>query len=81
VQNQPQVTFKPNADALPDPSNCTYLFARNTADWRQYCAQQKRAHNANLFQSLPENAFLQRFDVDNDVGKLGHGFQNTARFK
>ena len=66
---------------LPYPPQCPDFLPFNTADRRRGRAQQKRAHNTDLFQDLPENAFLQRFNVDNDVGKLRHGFQNTAGFE
>ncbi len=61
-----------NRDALPHPAQFAYSFSWGARKRRINRAQQKRAHQPDAFQHLPENALLQRFDIDHDIGELGH---------
>jgi hypothetical protein len=72
VQNEPKIVFEADADALSQAAQTQDLFPDGAGEGRGRGAQKKRADDADAFERLAENALLERFDVDDDVGQFGH---------
>jgi len=72
VQDQPNVAFQTDTNAFPKPAQVGDGFPFNISQWWDRCAQEKWARDAHTIETLAENAFLERFDVHNNVGQFGH---------
>jgi len=72
VEDQPEVIVEAYADAFAEAAEMANRFAFRASERRVRGAQQKWAGDAYSFEALPENALLERFEVNDDVGKLGH---------
>ena len=68
VQDQPEVTFQADGDALAKPAQLPDDTAFGGADGRFDGAQKEWCREADTLQRLTENPFFQRFNVDRDVG-------------
>src|SRR2546430_14009815 len=73
MEDQPKITFETDGDALADAAQAANLFAVRGGERRVDRSEKERARQANALESLAEDARLQCFDVDGDIGELGHG--------
>ena len=72
VQNEPEVAFDADGDALADAAECLDGAAFDACERRVDSAQQKDAGHANALKRLAEDARFERGDVGGDVGQLRH---------
>jgi len=72
VQHQPNVVFQADANALPKPVQLDHGFPFKVSQRWDRCAQEKWACDTHMIETLTENAFLERFDVHNNVRQFGH---------
>src|SRR5438270_12360713 len=75
LQHEPEVTFKPNCDSLPNPLNSLHHTAFGTRQGRVHGPQEKWAGEADLFERLPNDAHLKRINVSRYIGQFGHSYQ------
>ena len=68
MQHQPKIIFQTDADPLSHPAQLHDSFAFRRRHRRIRRPQQKWTGYPHVFQCLPEDAFLERFNVDDDVG-------------
>jgi hypothetical protein len=68
MQHQPKIILQTDADTLSDPAKLFDMFAFHAGDGRLRSPKQKRAGNADVFERLPEDAFLESFDINDYVG-------------
>ena len=68
VQDQPEVAFQSDGDALAKPAQPPDDTSFDGVDGRMDGAQQEWRREADTFERLTENPFFQRFDIDRDVG-------------
>src|SRR5260370_20307320 len=76
VQHQPQIVFESDGYPLADSAQLADLPPFHALKRRIHAAKQERTRQANMLERLRENALLERFDIDDDVGQLRHS--NTA---
>jgi hypothetical protein len=72
MQHQPKIAFQTNADPLSHPAKLHDNSAFHAGDGRFGSPKQKRAGNTDVFESLPEYALLESFDIYDDVGQFRH---------
>ena len=75
MQDQPDVVFKADGDALADAAEFADRLAFCGRDGRLRGAQKERRGDADVFEALVEDAALDGGDVGGDVGQLRHGYQ------
>jgi len=61
-----------DANALPKPAQFSHGFPFNVNQRWDRRAQEKWARDTHMIETLAKNAFLERFDVHNNVGQFGH---------
>ena len=72
MQNEPQVSFKTNCNALSDAPQFAHLAPFNTRKRRFHRAQQKWARQANMLNRLADNARFESGNISGDVWKFWH---------
>jgi len=72
MQHQPKIILQTDADPLSDPAKLFDTFAFHASDGRLRSPKQKRAGNTDVFERLPEDAFLESFDIYDDIGQFRH---------
>ena len=78
MQDQPELFFKSDADAFTQATQRNNLPSFHTGDWGHCGSQQKRSPELHAFEGLIQNALLQRFDVNDDVGKFRQSGSSLA---
>ena len=73
MKDEEQIAGKAEDDPLAQSANFQDRLALRRGDWRIDRAQQKRAGQTDFLERLSEHARAERVDVDENVGKLGHG--------
>jgi len=73
MEDEPEVVFKANADAFAKAAEAQDFLAEGRGERRSGGTEQKRAGNAHGFEGLLEDAHLEGFEIDGDVGEFGHG--------
>ena len=73
VQDEPEIVVEADGDAFADAAQGAHFFAVDRGERRFDGAQQKWAGEAHALERLAQDARFERFDVDGDVGELGHG--------
>ena len=79
VEDQPEVALESDGDAFPDAPQFADLLFFGRLERRVDRAQQKRTGQTDALEGLPEDARFERFDVNRDVGQLGHFLNSVAR--
>jgi len=84
MKDKPKAVFEADADAFAQAAELEDFFAGDVAEGRVCSAKKKRADDPHGFECLAEDASFERFDVNGDVGELGHAVsllmsQNVAR--
>ena len=79
VQDEPQVVLEAERDALAEAAQPADVFASERAERGLGRAQQEWAGQAHARKRLIQDAPLQRFDVQDDVGQLRHGRDSRMR--
>jgi hypothetical protein len=64
--------FEADRDALTDAAEAANLFAVCGGERRVDGSEKERARQADTLEEFGQDARLQCFDVDGDVGELGH---------
>ena len=77
VKDEPQVVFEADADALAEAAELENLLAKCAGKRRSGGAQKKGTGDANGLESLAEDAGLEGFDINGDVGEFGHGVDES----
>jgi hypothetical protein len=72
MENEPKIRFESDRNLFSDSSQFHDPFAGKNADGRDGGSQEKRAEHARIQQRLPQDALLQRLNVDRDVGQFRH---------
>ena len=67
-----EVTVEIEDDPFPQAAKADHALALDRGDRRVEGPQQERAPEAQLPERLPDDARLQRGQIGDDVGKLGH---------
>src|ERR1700741_1157760 len=75
MQNEPEIAFYADGDALADAAKFADDFAFDIADGRLCSSKQKRARQAHAFERLADDSRFQRGEVRRDVWKLRHGYE------
>ena len=73
VQHDEEVSGQIKHNSLPQATEIEDGPASRLLEGRVYTAEEKRAGQTDLLQRLPDGAGPQRFQIDDDVGKLWHG--------
>jgi hypothetical protein len=68
MQDQPEIIFQTDADPLAHPANLSDSLTFHASHRWIRSTKQKRTGDPYVFQGLPEDAFLERFNVDDDIG-------------
>ena len=72
VQHQEQVAFEGDDDALAEAPTPRDALADDVGDRRHRGAQHERTGQPDALEALAGDALARGFDVDRDVGQLGH---------
>ena len=72
VQDGPEVVFEAEGDAFADTPELLDSLAAEGGGGRVGGSQQERAGDPHAFEFAAEQALLESFDVDRDVGQLRH---------
>jgi len=72
MQHEVQRAFEHEHDALADAADLGDALALGARDRRHRGAQDERVHELHPLQHAAGDTALQSFDVDRDVGQLGH---------
>src|SRR5579872_5306841 len=78
MQHQPKITLQADGDAFADPPYLANGLVFASRQGRIDSAQQEGASKPDTIQSQAHHAFLERFDIDNDVWELWHGHSIRA---
>ena len=73
MEHHEQVILEFPDDALAHPAEPGDLLALHVMNRRVVGPEQRDRRHPGLFENAPANEPFHRFDVDHDVGKLGHG--------
>ena len=75
MQNEPKIAIEADGDAFADSAQLADAFAFGGANGWIDGTKEEWTRDADLFERLAEDAFFERFDVDDDVGELGHSLK------
>ena len=75
MNDQPQVIFQSDGDALANSPEFTYRMPVNGSDGRLRGAQDKGVGQADSFKGLTRNARFERAQIGIDIREFGH-FKN-----
>lgn len=72
MEDEPEVVFEADADALAKAAKLDDFSAVGVGGGRSCCPEEKRAHDADGFEGLAQDAGFKGFDIDGDVWEFGH---------
>jgi hypothetical protein len=72
MEDEPEMFFQPNSDALANAPQLKHLLTLHAADGRLGRPQKRDPGNLDPFEDSTKNPFLERFDVGGDVGQFRH---------
>src|SRR5579859_252547 len=72
VEDKPEIALEADADAFPQSAEAKDSLAESGGKRRTRSTQQKRADDAHAFERLSENAFFERFEVNDNVRQFRH---------
>jgi hypothetical protein len=72
MKDEPELVFQANADAFAKAAELEDFLSGCAGEGWIRGAQKKWADDADSFERLAENALLEGFKVDGDVGEFGH---------
>ena len=72
MQDDPKIVVEAEDDPLTEPAERPNPLAVERVQWRRDGTQQKRALEPHVVEPLSAHMTLQRFDVGDNVRKLGH---------
>jgi len=72
MQNQPEICFQANRDSLAQAAKLHDFLAFDAGDRRYRGAQQEWSDDLNALERLAQDSLLKGFNVNGDVGELGH---------
>ena len=72
MDHEPEISFETDRDALAETAQCDDLAAFARRERWLYGTQQKRIAQDRALECLREDPLPKRFEIDSDVGKLGH---------
>src|SRR5215467_4982824 len=75
VQNKPEIVLQTNANTLAHSPEAEHLLAFCLLDGRNRGPNQRRRHDADLFQLSSADARLQRIEINHDVREFRHEIQ------
>src|ERR1700722_15932155 len=76
VEHEPNVILEPDTNALTHTAQSNDCLTFDRTQGRRSRSQQERTRNSHMLEMLAENAFLEGFDVDDNIGEFGHGFKS-----
>ena len=71
--------FEADADAFAETAKAKNFLAEGGGEGRSGSAKKERAGDADVFERLVEDALLEGFEIDRDVGKFGHGVERSGK--
>lgn len=77
VKDEPEIAFEAHADAFAEAPEAENFFAEGSGKGRSDGAEEKGAGDADRLERLAEDAGVKSFEVDGDIGKLGHGVDGS----
>src|SRR6266545_420207 len=75
MQDEPEISLQPYTNPFAQSTQANDPPAFYATDRRQCRAQQKGRHDGHAFERFPQDALLEGFEVDDDVGKFRHSRQ------
>jgi len=75
VQDEPEIAFYSNRDALADSPEFAHDAALRICEWRLDGSKQERARQSNALKRLPEDAWFECSDVGGDIRQFRHAYQ------
>jgi hypothetical protein len=78
MHDEPEIFFEAETDAFTQPTQLNNLPAFNATDWWRGRTEEKRRREPYALERLLENALLQGFDVNDDVGQFRHRMGRLA---
>jgi hypothetical protein len=79
VEDEPEIAIEADTDAFADTAELDNLLAVSVGECWVGGAEKKGTDDADGFESLAEDTFFERFDVNGDVGKLRHASSRRNR--
>jgi len=75
VQDEPEIAFYSDSDALPDSPEFAHDTALHIGEWRLGGSKQERARQSNALKGLREDAWFECSDVGGDIRQFRHAYQ------
>ena len=75
MQNEPEVAFEADGDALADAAEFTDDAAVGVGEWWKGGAKKKRSGDSNAHERLRKDARFECGEVGGDVGEFGHAYK------
>src|ERR1051326_5555244 len=72
MDDEPEIVVETNGDALADAAKRGHAMSKNRRQRRVRGAQKRWPGREDLFEHLAEDAALQSFNVNDDIGQFGH---------
>lgn len=79
MEDEPEIVFEADADAFAESAEAENFLAEGVRERRRSGSQKERTGDAYVFERLVEDALLESFEVDRDVGKFGHDVDASGR--